>query len=331
MTLVFSEPVTPAGTGLKVYGPSGREVAGTVSERGAVLTATIAAGDAGTYVVVWQVFAADTHPSRGAFDFAVGKRSANPFASVLDTPEAGTATPLGLALQALARWIHFAGYALVFGVSAYRIVLRRKERFSRLIGTGIVLLVVAEPVALAGQLASLSFDSDTAVAVLGSGFGRLLGLRLAAALLAWTVMATERSWPLLTIGGVVAVLDGATAHAIPSLPLAGQGLAAVHVAAMGFWSGGLVAFLAAPDPRFARPALIGFGVAAITGLVLALAHTQLGTALLSTDYGRVLLAKVVIVAAAGLLALARRRQAEAVVAATAVAAAAVLVSLPPPA
>jgi len=330
VTLVFSEPVTPAGPGLKVYAPSGRQVAGAVRVRGAVLTAAVAADEPGTYVAVWQVFAADTHPSRGAFDFAVGKRSGNPYASVLDTPQAGTATPLGIALQGLARWIHFAGYALVFGVSAYRIMLRRKERFGRLVGAGILLLVAAEPVAFAGQLASLSFDGDTAIAVLGSGFGRLLGLRLAAALLAWTVIATDRSWPLLVIGAVVAVLDGATAHAIPSLPLAGQSLAAVHVAAMGVWTGGLAAFLAAPDHRFARPALISFGVAAITGLALALAHTQVGTALFTTDYGRVLCVKILVVAAAALLALTRRHRTEVAVAATAVAAAAVLLSLPPP-
>lgn len=331
VTLVFSEPVTPAGQGIKVFGPSGGQVAGAVAVRGAVLVAPVGASPAGTYVVLWQVLAADTHPSRGAFSFSVRAPSANPYAGLVDAPEAGTATPLGLALQALGRWIHFAGYALVFGVSTYALVLRRREHLGRLVTTGIVLLVVAEPVTLAGQLASLSFDGDTAVAVLGSGFGRILGLRLAAALLAWTVMATDRPWPVVAIGAVVAALDGATAHAIPSVPVAGQAVAAVHVAAMGLWAGGLVAFLRAPDARFGRYAVVTFGLAALTGLVLALAHTSFGAALFTSDYGLAVFVKVVVVALAALVALTGRRRAEVVLTAAAVAAAALVVSLPPPA
>jgi copper transport protein len=331
VTLIFSEPVTPAGAGIKVYGPSGAQVAGTVSTRGAVLTAPIGAGAPGTYVVAWQVYAADTHPSRGAFAFSIVRRGANPYASLVGAAEAGTATPLGLALQALARWVHFAGFALAFGVTAYRVVLGRRERFGRLVATGVALLIVAEPVAFAAQLASLSFDGDTAVAVLGSEFGRILGLRLAAALLAWTVLATERSWPVLVIGAAVAGLDGATAHAIAGLPVAGQVVAAVHVAAMGLWTGGIAAYLRAPDPRFGRYAAGAFGIAAVTGLVLALAHTSFGSALFSTQYGWALVAKVVVVGAAVVLAVARRRRAELAVVAAAIAAAALVASLPPPA
>ena len=312
-----------------MYGRAGPQVGGDVTVRGAVLVAPISASDTGTYIVLWQVFAADTHPSRGAFSFSVRARSANPYAGLVDEAEAGTATPVGLGLQALARWIHFAGYALVFGVSAYAVMFRRPEKFGRLMTTGIVLLVVAEPAAFVAQLASLSIDGDTAVAVLGSGFGRVLGLRLAAALLAWTVMATERRWPMLAIGAVVAALDGATAHAIPAVPFAGQALAAVHVGAMGLWTGGLVAFLRAPDARFGRYAVSTFGAAAATGLVLAVVHTSFGSALFTSEYGLAVLVKVVVVAVAAVVALVGRRRVEVALGAAAVAAAAVVVSLPP--
>src|SRR5439155_1311216 len=83
----------------------------------------------------------------------------------------------------------------------------------RFVAAGVLLLVLAEPVSVVGQLASLAFDGDTALAVLGSSFGRLMGLRLGAALLAWTLIATARSWPMLAVGGAVAMLDGAGAHA----------------------------------------------------------------------------------------------------------------------
>src|SRR5207249_4962581 len=161
VTLVFSEPVTPAGTGIKVYAPSGRQV-------------------------------------------------------------------------------------------------RRREGYGWLVVAGVGLLILAEPISFLGQLASLSFDGDTAIAVLGSGFGRILGLRLGAALLAWTLLATDRAWAVLAVGAAMAALDGASAHAFPQLPVAGQAVVAVHVSAMGLWAGGMAAFLRTPDARFARYAALTF-------------------------------------------------------------------------
>jgi len=329
VTLIFTEPVTPAGAGIRVYSPSGRQVAGPISARRAVLSAPLNSTELGTYIVSWQVFAADTHPSRGAFGFVVGQPSANPYSALADAPEIGTATPLGLALQAVARWVHFAGFALAFGAVAYRVLTKRNQGFNRLVGTGIVLLVAAEPLALLSQLASLSFDGDTAIAVLGSSFGRLLGLRLGAALLAWTLLATGRSWPLLAIGGVIALLDGASAHAIPGLPGAGQLLVAIHVAAMGMWVGGLAAFLIAPDQRFKHYAAATLGVAVGSGLLLAVAHTASPAALITTDYGRVLLLKVIVVALTLVAVIIRRRRLELVAAMFVVAAATLLAALPP--
>ena len=329
MTLLFTEPVTPAGAGIRVYSPSGRQVAGPTISRGAVLAATVTSSELGTYVVSWQVLAADTHPSRGAFSFDVGRRSANPYATLLNAGEIGTATPLGLALQALAHWVHFAGFALVFGVAGYRLLTKGTAGFERLTGAGVALLIAAEPLALIAQLASLSFDGDTVLAVLGSSFGRLLALRLGAALLAWTLMATGRSWPLLAIGAVVALLDGLSAHAIPGLPGAGQVLVAIHVSAMGLWVGGLAAYLQSPDARFARFAAATFATAVMTGLVLAFAHTASVGALISTEYGWALVAKAAIVVGAAATVLVRRRRLELGVATIAIAAAALLAALPP--
>src|SRR5258707_9896783 len=84
VTLVFSEPVTPASFGIKVYAPSGDQVASPVQSHAAVMSAGVAATAQGTYVVLWQGYAADTHPSRGAFEFSVGAASANPYSGLLD-------------------------------------------------------------------------------------------------------------------------------------------------------------------------------------------------------------------------------------------------------
>jgi copper transport protein len=330
VTLLFSEPVTPAGAGIKVFAPSGKQVASAAVARGSVLVASVASSEVGTYVVSWQVFAGDTHPSRGTFAFAAGRASSNPYSALLNGPEVGTSTPAGLALQAMARWVHFAGFALVVGVVAYRLLVGQAEDFPPLVRVGVGLLIVAEPLALLGQLASLSFDGDTWLAVLGSGFGRLLGLRLGAALVIWTLLPTGRARPVLAAGGVMAVLDGFGTHAIPAVPLLGPLLVAVHVSAMGLWAGGLAAFVRAPDARFGRYALLMFGVAAATGLLLAFAHTHFGSMLLTTDYGRALLFKAVLVGGAGVAAALGRRRLELAVIFAVIAAAGVVASLPPP-
>jgi copper transport protein len=332
--LLFSEPVAPAGAGIKVFSPSGHQVAGPVISRGALLYAPMTSAESGTFIVSWQVLAADTHPSRGAFRFSVGSPSANPYSSLAAGGEIGTATPLGFVLQALARWVHFVGFALVFGVVGYSALMRSKQTTDRpvrkLVGAGIVLLIAAEPLALLGQLASLSFDADTAIAVLASGFGRLLGLRLAGALLVWALWSIESPWPVLGVGVAVALLDGASAHAIPDLPVAGQVLVSIHVVAMGLWVGGLAAFLISPDRRFARYAALTFALAAISGLLLALAHIGLLQALMTTAYGQVLMIKVLVVGAALAMALIRRRRLEFGVLLIIIAAAAALAALPPP-
>lgn len=330
VTLVFSELVSPAGAGIGIYAPSGRQVAAAAVSRGSVLSASIDSTESGTYVVVWQVFAADTHPSRGTFGFSVGRASGNPYTTLLATPEIGTATPTGLALQALGRWVHFVGFALVFGVVAYGVLTRQRERFNRMVGTGVILLIAAEPIALLGQLASLSFDGDTALAVLGSSFGRVIGLRLGAAVLVWTVLATGRSWQLLAIGGVIALLDGLSAHAIPGLPGVGQLLVAVHVSAVGLWVGGIAAFLRVPDRRFGRYAVWTLAIAITSGLLLAFAHTHFGAVLMSTQYGVVLVIKVLVVGVALLAAVARRHRTEFAIVMVVIAAATLVAALPPP-
>jgi copper transport protein len=327
ITLIFSEPVTPAGAGIKVFSPDGNQVAMPAVVRGPVISAPLTASEPGTYVVSWQILAADTHPSRGAFRFSVGRSSTNPYSTLLDSPEIGTASPFGLAMQAFARLVHFVGFALVFGVVGYQALTRL--RFQRLLGVGVILLIAAEPLALLGQLASLSIDADTALAVLDSSFGRLLGLRLGAALLVWTLIATQRYSVLLGTGAVVALLDGASAHAIPSLAGVGQLLVAVHVGAMGLWVGGLVAFLQSPDRRFARYAVITVSIAVAAGLVLALVHTSFGAGLLTTLYGRVLLLKVVAVVAALSAAILGRHRVELALALLVIAAAALVAALPP--
>ena len=96
----------------------------------------------------------------------------------------------------------------------------------------------------------------------------------------------------------MALIDGASAHAIPGLPGAGLVLDAFHVAAMGVWVGGLAALLFVPDRRFRPYAISAFAVAIGTGLLLALGHLGSPGALVTTGYGWALFVKAAIVAIA---------------------------------
>lgn len=338
--LVFSEAVTPAGRGISVYGPDGRLASsGSARADGSRLSVQLNAAGEGTYAVIWTVVAADTHPSRGELTFSVG------FASPAHAPgfggaSIGLSTPLGLVLQALGRWLHFAGFALGFGAAAYALFVTKDNRPLRLAGAGAALLLVAEPVALLAQAASFdpaqTFDADALISALASPFGRVLGLRLAAALLLWAVLGALRQapwlrWAVPSLGLALSVVDATAAHATPALPQPlGLALNAIHVSAMGVWVGGLAAYSVAPSDGFRRVAAWSAGLLMLSGAALALLHFDNPLQTMSTAYGEVLLIKLPLVAAALWLAWHARRRGELIALSAVLLAAAALVSLPPP-
>jgi putative copper export protein len=202
------------------------------------------------------------------------------------------------------------------------------------------MLMAAEPLALLAQTASLdparTFDGDALTGALASSFGRVLELRVAAALLLWAVLGALRQapwlrWAVPTLGLALAVVDASAAHAIPALPPPmGLALNAIHVAAMGLWVGGLAAFAISPAGGLRRVAAWSAGLLVVTGAALALLHFAAPTQLWSSAYGVSLLVKLPLVAAALLLAWRARRRWELAALMAVLAAAAVLVSLPPP-
>ena len=148
MTIRFSEPVDPVGAGISVTGPTGADATnGAVRRRGDTLTRPIDARTRGTYVVEWLVVGGDAHPARGAFLFSVGMQTRSGLPGGSDA---------GLVLQAVARWLSLAGFALGFGVPfAAALSGGMTARLWRLVTGGVALMVVAEPVALLGQTTTL--------------------------------------------------------------------------------------------------------------------------------------------------------------------------------
>ncbi|MGH7012509.1 MAG: copper homeostasis membrane protein CopD, partial [Caulobacteraceae bacterium] len=181
---------------------------------------------------------------------------------------------------------------------------------------------------MAGDLAALA-DPANIIAVLQIEFGRLWAARMALILLALVLAAREserrRPWALATVSALAAASLCGTGHAGEPGGAAGaihRACDAVHLLAAGAWLGGLPALLLAlrdgregaaqgADPRFMllRFSLIGVvSVAAIlaTGIVNTLDLAGSAAALISTVWGRLLIAKICLVLVMVALALDNR-------------------------
>src|SRR5262245_40061019 len=356
VAITFTEPVTLVGLGVTVTSPTGRRISrGRARELDSTLSVEVADAGQGTYTVAWRAVARDTHPTSGTYTFDVGHASA----TSTEVGSAGLLSPAGVVLVTLAGWLHFLGFALGFGGLAFGVLVLGSEReptLLRLSGAGIVLLLAAVPVALFGQAASLGgldqMDAQSLIDVLGSPFGLILALRAGAALMLWSLLGAFRlagtgtAWAL-GLGGALAGVDGAAAHALRSLPGWAGWLAlpgnALHEAAMGVWIGGLAALLltwrgrAWVMQRFSRLAVAAVAVVALSGVLLALGSLRGPAVLLVSDYGRVLTLKTVIFAGAVGLAFAGLRgrpgegwRIEASALAVLLGLAALLTALPPP-
>jgi copper transport protein len=333
----FSEDAEPVGAGITVTGPDGRDVAtGPIEHRGRILQRPIDAHERGTYVVEWLAVGSDTHPARGAFLFSVGGSTR------ATAPGAGQ---LGLALQAIGRWLSLLGYALGFGVpfaAAAALGGAMTARLWRLVAVGIGLMIVAEPVSLLGQTATLSpahpFAGRLAGDVLLTSYGHVAGLRLGAALALWALIAAIKQagpralWAIPAVGALVAIVHADAAHRIAGLPTAVSfAVVTTHVAAAGAWLGCVVAAVMVGERRRLAPYATGAALLAIaTGVALAIGHVRSVHELLNTGYGLAVSTKLAVVTLAVALAAVAKHRAELAVGLAVLAAAAVLVSLLPP-
>jgi len=330
--LLFNEPVVLVGRGVRVLAPGGRRVERAPARvSGAEVTVGVDPAGEGTYLVIWRVIAQDTHPSQGAFAFSVGRASAPPEgAASTGPPGAGPIT--GLALQAFARALHLVGYALSFGVLAFRKTVLEplaltgaegERRVWRLAGAGVLALLAAEPLALLAQTISLSawtgqtLDTEVVGGALDSSFGLVLAQRLGAAVLLWVLVGAAPAGPAwtntaaLALGLALAFVDGEAAHAIGARPpWLGLGLNTLHEAAMGAWVGGLVGLLSLwgipaitarrveVTARTGRMAAWSVVALAGSGAGMALQHLRGPADLAGTAYGVTLAAKIVLFLAA---------------------------------
>ncbi|MCX3058478.1 copper resistance CopC/CopD family protein [Streptomyces beihaiensis] len=118
VSLTFSEEVAISDGAVRVLDPSGKRVdTTTVTHKGGT-TYSVGLGTGlpdGTFTVAYQVVSADSHPVSGAFTFSVGAPSKT--AVALPSRSAGGGT-VG-ALYGVARYLAYAGFALLVGGTAF--------------------------------------------------------------------------------------------------------------------------------------------------------------------------------------------------------------------
>ncbi|MCZ2818504.1 copper resistance CopC/CopD family protein [Modestobacter sp. VKM Ac-2984] len=325
----FDEPVSLGAGYARVLDGDGERVdTGAAEVRGTTLTVPLRENlpDAG-YVATYRVVSADSHPVSGAFSFVVGDGELVPAGSVGegDGADPGVATALPAA-----RWLGYLGLALGLGVP---LVLATcwpggwaVPRLRRLAGAGLAAVVVGGLLSLllqgpyaAGSGLGQLLDPQLLGTSLDSTFGRTLLLRVVlAGLLAAVLLRGWRRGSAPGTGWLVAagVLATALVLSVAAIghPVAGPlpGLAvtvaAVHVAAMSVWLGGLVALLAgalrgptpagellAALPRWSGLAAGCIGALVVTGVLQSMREVGSVSALFATTYGWVLVAKVALV------------------------------------
>ncbi|MEP7180271.1 MAG: copper resistance protein CopC [Pseudonocardiales bacterium] len=283
----------------------------------------------GTYTASYRVVSADSHPAAGSLRFVVG----NGVLAPLGVTHSSTVNPTTSVAFDVARWISFAGFALLGGAWLLLTVWPqgRDDRRARAIvwaGWGLTGLGALAELLLQGPYTAGTGLSDVANwtlldATLHTSFGQFLSGRLvllgAVALVLGRALQRERwrsrvedaAWPLAV---AVALTFSSVGHPETTKPRwLSVPTDALHVLAMAAWLGGLVVLATAVLPRrepaeiravlpvFSRVAFTSVAMLAVTGSYAAWHGVGTVHAIFTTTYGVLVVGKVALFV--GLLAL----------------------------
>ncbi|HUG30996.1 MAG TPA: copper resistance protein CopC [Candidatus Limnocylindria bacterium] len=313
VTLTFSETPDLRLTSIKVLDSGGRDVVtGPVVAAGdPALSVTVPLGelDDGVYTVSWRtVSAVDSHISAGSLVFGVGQAppSAAPGAPTDGASESGTPPAIG------ARWILYLGLVVLLGAALVALAVVRGRNPDLLamaaagwaltaLGTiGVVGVQWAETGAPIEALPSTSIG----IAALARAISlAIVGMALVA-LAAVPTLGGRGGWAAVGVAAAGAlVVDVATGHAAAGPAWIQQiAVQSLHGLGAAVWVGGLAGLLVAlrstpagerldTARRFSSWAGVALVVVALTGVARAVAEVATLDALVTTDFGRVVLAK----------------------------------------
>ena len=348
--LSFSEQPEASLSEIRVLGPGGapQQLGRPRSPSGdpLILEVPVRRLGKGIYTVSWTVLSAvDGHTSDGTFAFGVRVSTTGPAATESATTQSSSRFEL------LARWIFLLGVVALLGGAV--------AGFARFGGTsnsdlalaaggwataavGLVLLAEAQRIIAGASIGEL-LDTSIGKALIWRAAG--LGAAGLALLVAWREPKARRAALAVAtaaaLGVVVAHVEAGHAGAGGWPSAVAVSAQVAHLAAAGVWFGGLAALLLGLRGASAaakRGAVNRFAVVALASLLIVLATGTLRAVdelaswgdLLTTGYGRAVLAKIGLVGLIAALALRRRWRIELGLAVVAIAVAALLGTLAPP-
>ncbi|MHB8731739.1 MAG: copper resistance CopC/CopD family protein [bacterium] len=309
--MTFTETPEPSLSVVHVVDSTGRQVDGGGAQPvpGQPLELRVPLGPVpnGVYTVTWRtVSRVDGHVTGGAFAFGVG---VSPGAA----PPPSTTNPFPSPAAIASRWALYLGLSGLIGAAwVWTAAFESPPAAARSYPWFVLALAFAGVVGLG---AAQSADA-------GVSLGRLLATALGAALwwrclpivAAGVALAAGRLRPgflrpALVATGVLAagsmLADVLAGHAAASAgPLRWPNIADqwIHFVSVGVWLGGLAALLvalgqtpsdakAAAARRFSTVAGVALGATAFTGILRAIDEVGHWNALLTTDFGRLVIAK----------------------------------------
>ncbi len=344
ITLEFTETVDVRPDAIQLLDGRGESVTtGRAVHPGGqerVVRASVPKLDQGLYTVAWRAISGDSHPIQGAFTFGFGANAAGQAARDLTATardgEAGDPT-VGV-LFGVMRFGVFTGLALLLGGGWFAAYLwpegRRALRVRQLLLGSLVLTGVSTAAGFllqgpytSGQGFGALFSSDQISGVWDTRFGKVWILRLALLVVAGLLlrMMVRHRGPLPRWWFGVAGLTGVVLAATPGFAghaSTGRWTAValpadmLHVLGMAVWLGGLVmlAIARTDDHAYARVAERFSGLAlgavvllVLTGTVQSIRQLEPISALWDSNYGRILIAKLVAFAVVLLIAAWSRR------------------------
>lgn len=324
VTITFGERPDPKLSTIKVLDTGANVVSAgstaVVTSDPLTLTVALQPLAPGVYTVAWRtVSAVDGHSASGSFAFGVGV-APSPAAS---GAPAGQATAGGSGVSSfgaiVGRWLLFVGLLSLLGAASFGIIVAPPSGavYRRLLPVAWLLAAVGSVIVIAIEILDSGASADE---VLTSSLGSGIWLRGLPLLVAGGGVIAVRRYPsrptlaVVALGSAMALLaDVLLSHAAAgSNAPVDVTVQALHVLAVGLWLGGLAGLLltirltadertARAARRFSWLATIGIAVVAITGLLRAIAEVGTVDALLTTDFGHLVIAKAALLGALALL------------------------------
>lgn len=325
VTITFGERPDPALSTIKVLDTTGNVVStgptSVVPTDARKLTVALRPLTSGVYTVAWRtVSAVDGHLATGSFAFGVGVAppSAAPGSTATAGSSAAAAAPSVPAI--VGRWLLYLGLLGLLGAATFGLLIATPAKAvgRRLMPVAWLMAAVGSIVVVGVQVseAGLSFDQ-----ALTTSFGPAVLVRSVPLFVAGVGVGLvagrgpdRPAFAVAALGAGAALLaDVLLSHAAAGadVPL-WVGVQTIHVLAVGLWLGGLAGLLltvgrtadertARAARRFSRLATAGIATVALTGLLRAIDEIGSVDRLLSTDFGRLVIAKTALLAALALL------------------------------